>query len=475
MKKVFLLSIIILFFSAVASPASAFFNDNLNDYPLGTWGGNGDWIGGGEIEYIGGDYLKSGKLSKGTEEMPNSISISGNSTSTGLRYQGFDIWFGGSSYGKLADVYINSVGLRFYEGSLSFLAGLEGSSGTWPTYSFSEGTILTAFNCDTEQFWIKLDDGEWSEALELNTDIRPFCLAGDTLSITNGSYWGLWQSFFDNFVNHLPAVSSGTFAEPSILPVFPVNCEYNSLQATGSSSTIDFTAEVNVSNPEYSSTTWDLIYFNYEDIYSHEIFQFSENFIGLPDSLINITSEISLASSTYKVDYYLAGINDGSPDYFGSYCPNTSIGTAEPPPEEIIPVELPSYTAEDCSGMATLERLVCEMKNGFHTLFYPSSEKLTELKKNTDLIGTKFPFNYISVSKTFFTSISSGLNENEAISLSIFGSTTGDLSFSALASTTKSYGGQSLTLLGYIKNFLTLIVFLIIIKWFISYVKRIFK
>lgn len=492
MKKTLILPVIILTFMALASPAKAFIEDDFESYPLGPLASSSDWTGNAEVDYVGGSEGQAVYLfhSSGSSD-GSAISRVDNATSTAIfRYQGFEYWRGeGLGYAQNIGVGINSVGIQIYSGTISFNYGFI-QYGSPPSRSgLDNGKIMTAINCQTEQFWIMyraldgqeplVDEGDWYGPYELDEYIRPYCAGTtpDSVSISNGAFWGYFGAWVDNFSNHLPALPYGTYSETEILPVYPVDCEYTFHGASGTPPTIDFTAEVNLNNPDNSSTTWSLIYFNYQDLYSGVFTQFYQNFYSQPDSITNITKEISLASSTYSVSYSLAGnnIDTGWLTYSsGHTCEMTYIGLVNVP--EVLAIEnMPAFTPEDCSGYSILERLVCEIRNDLKGMFFPSPSKINALKQNINLIGNKFPFNYISVIKNFFNDVSSGLTANEAISISIFGSTAGDLSFSPIASTTRTYGGSTLSILDFIKGFFTLLIFLIILKWFISYVKRIFK
>jgi hypothetical protein len=136
---------------------------------------------------------------------------------------------------------------------------------------------------------------------------------------------------------------------------------------------------------------------------------------------------------------------------------------------------LPELELDDCSSYSGYEKLFCNFQNTFKSLFFPTSTKLEELKTNIDVLNTRFPMNYLATTIDFFTDVHDNLNENGDIELGLFNSGTSSLSFSAMASTTKTYGGNTISILDFIKLFLTFALLLIIIKWFISYVKRIFK
>lgn len=137
---------------------------------------------------------------------------------------------------------------------------------------------------------------------------------------------------------------------------------------------------------------------------------------------------------------------------------------------------LPVLELEDCgSASSTADRILCELKNSFQGLFYPTSDKINQLKDTLGNFQDKFPFNYISEINSFFQNISDNLNNSEEISIGIFGSATSSLNFGPLNSTSTPYGESNLSVLDYLKIFFKMLCFLIFGFWLFNYVKRIFK
>lgn len=482
--KTFLL-LAIVYFSAMASPAMAFFNDSFDTYSAGDLFGNGYWTpyqqGTAKIAVVATSTGKiiqtdgAGWAEIYAEYLPEntidqvSIDFFHNCAGTENTIAQFNVrnptWQG--AYLGILEIGCQDAVTAKYQiqfGNESITDFATSTDNTW-------NRITLKWNCLTNQFWAGVN-GVFSPALS------PLSL-GNPYMCSNGFHaLNIYSSnqdiIFDNLSDQEVLPASSTIADPVISTFYPVNCAFNYLEATGSPEMFDFEANLNISNPVYSSTTWQLIYLNFQDSYNAQTSQFPVAINSAPDSIINVTSSVSLASSSYMVYYSLAGLKNGAPAYYMSYCDPTFLGTINVA-QQIEIANMPAFTPEDCSGMATLERLVCEIRNDLKGLFYPTPLKVSQLKQNMDLIGSKFPFNYISVIKSFFQDVSDGLNKNEAISISIFGSTAGDLSFAPLASTTRAYGGSTLSILLYIKGFFTLLIFLIILKWFISYVKRVFK
>jgi hypothetical protein len=456
----------------MALPAMAFFNDSF-DYPAGDLIPNGNWfekIGTGNAEIIATSTGKVLKLlggnytmvfaSSSVENIAGQINVDFKLDCAGVGSEDAQLVL----YGFTTPLYITPTCA-----DASSISYPNGTGQTLPTTTDSVWhNVGFSWSCQT---------GNDQTNYIIDGVLYPRTPADDC---SNGFHkMALFANdpavvYFDNVSDHEPISASSTLSDPVINTFFPADCSFNYFEATGSPATIDFEANINISNPVYSSTTWELIYFNFEDSYNSQTSQFPVAIHSAPDSIINVTTSVSLASSSYRVYYSLAGLNNGSLAYYMSYCDPTFLGTINVA-QQLAIANMPAFTPEDCSGMATLERLVCNIRNDLKGLFYPTPLKVSQLKQNIDLIGSKFPFNYISVIKSFFQGVSDGLNKNEAISISIFGSPAGDLSFAPLALTTKAYGGSTLSILLYIKGFFTLLIFLIILKWFISYVKRVFK
>ncbi len=128
---------------------------------------------------------------------------------------------------------------------------------------------------------------------------------------------------------------------------------------------------------------------------------------------------------------------------------------------------------EDCSVMGLTDRLICEIKNFAYRLFVPSNQKIVELQDKLNLIKQKFPYNYILATKDFFVYLKDNINDEQEISLSVFGQA-GIVNFE-FWNTTTSVAGSTQTFLDIIKKFFSLLVILMFIIWCFSFFKKIFK
>lgn len=136
----------------------------------------------------------------------------------------------------------------------------------------------------------------------------------------------------------------------------------------------------------------------------------------------------------------------------------------------ILPPELPEL--EDCSELGITDRLLCEIKNFFYRFFVPSQAKITELRAILDTIKTKFPYNYILETKDFFIYLKDNINENDT-TFKILGQT-GTINF-AFWNTTTTLAGYTQNFLDIFKKITSFVIILVLILWFFSFLKRIFK
>lgn len=134
----------------------------------------------------------------------------------------------------------------------------------------------------------------------------------------------------------------------------------------------------------------------------------------------------------------------------------------------------PVYYEEDCSGLGTTDRILCEIKNTFSGLFFPTADKVEELNASLAKISEKFPFNYLSSTFDFFSDVRDGLNDSENISVGIFDTSTSSISFDAFSASV-SYAGETKSILDYLKLFFSLILLIITIKWLLGYSRRVLK
>jgi hypothetical protein len=136
----------------------------------------------------------------------------------------------------------------------------------------------------------------------------------------------------------------------------------------------------------------------------------------------------------------------------------------------ITPPEYPQL--EDCSGYSLLERLTCEMKNALYRIFIPSPQKIVELNDTLDAVKERFPYNYIVATRDFFIDTYNSV-ATSSISFSILGHA-GIVDFSAW-NATGNVAGSVQSLKGVVSGFFKFLVLLLMVIYFINFLKRMFK
>ena len=149
------------------------------------------------------------------------------------------------------------------------------------------------------------------------------------------------------------------------------------------------------------------------------------------------------------------GFNEGSTDFCSAI-----YGAAETPPE--IPETADVPTPTDCDTYSGIDKVLCNFGNTIQGMFLPSSSKLTELQTSITKIGNIFPFNYLRAIGSVFTNAST-ITEG-GLTMTIMGNTE-----------TLTEDFFDLPLIGKIKDFFTLMIYLAFIWWAIAYIKHFFK
>jgi hypothetical protein len=256
----------------------------------------------------------------------------------------------------------------------------------------------------------------------------------------------------------------------SIQPDYPVDCQFN-YNANSTS-----TATGYIYNPTSTAQTFYYITASLTDTltgYAH-IASSTALVEGLYDEPIHAGDwatydfDFAIGTSTYYIDYYLEG------DIF-TFAPQhcyTTIGTATSTARPPI-INEPIYTAqEDCSlTTSTTDRLLCEIKNFFTGLFFPSGEKVIELQNNLKELNNRFPISYINVWTTFATNLN---HETTDIVLITFFEATSSVDFTGM-DTTIDYGNQSTGFMERLRNIFGAILIFGFFLWGITFLKRVFK
>lgn len=171
-------------------------------------------------------------------------------------------------------------------------------------------------------------------------------------------------------------------------------------------------------------------------------------------SLCELQSSLIIPSMVETVNgwtWTCAGFNGGTSDY----CTATKTTPVNFP-------TLPAGSLEDCSGLSTLESLICNIGNSLKQIFSPSNEKIEELNQTINKMSSKFPFSYISTAKETMKNISNNINERSTLELSILG---GEI---------KSFDYSQINFISYIKNFISVFIILAFLFWLIRFIRYIF-
>jgi len=182
----------------------------------------------------------------------------------------------------------------------------------------------------------------------------------------------------------------------------------------------------------------------------------------------------------FSVKYFVTGYNDTVKYPYGLTYPYI--------PENTFITETGSYTGgiplinideweppalENCDDPIYnfLEKTTCKIQNSLLGLVIPSKESVTSLFGTLGAFQTKFPFSYVSAISSTLAAIRAGVNESNAISITIFGNTGNiDLSFWAAPVTV---GAFETSIGGVIKLIMTFFLLLAFLFWALNYLHRI--
>ena len=187
---------------------------------------------------------------------------------------------------------------------------------------------------------------------------------------------------------------------------------------------------------------------------------------------------------SYEVIYMLSGYNPNTMEYFTYFHRGESIcgektkifhgqaGWTEIPLEEWKGEEIEAR--EDCSSYDWItnmgQRLFCELSNFAKDIFFPSNQKIWELKENLGQFRTKFPFNYISEIGNFFSDVKESLEIEKSIPFKILGQEANvDFSF---WNNQGEVGGMTESFSNLLKDFSTLIIIIGFFTWLLYFIRR---
>jgi hypothetical protein len=262
----------------------------------------------------------------------------------------------------------------------------------------------------------------------------------------------------------------------------PIPCQYTQIYHQVSTTT-NFEVKGSLEIPNDNPYTWfhlrlkfwnwntfQILYFDYDlpNLEKNQSYNF-DYFVDISSILSTSTDLIDFSMIAYGKD----NLGNVFYDVFPPTC-NIFLGLTPEPPSYLSPKEefpLPPEL-EDCSQYNIPERWICEIKNTLKSIFYPSQEKIKELKQTMDLFKQKFPFNYINLFTNFYQDINNGINETSTISFKILGES-GNISL-AFWENQATIGGITQTFSHIIYNIFLFLLLFIFVLWLISYLKRIF-
>lgn len=469
--------------------------EDLDTYSNGNLGGQGDWI------TISG--YSSGQVN-GTQyhSSPKSVYYKEN------QYWGNYLPFA-SSTESVFSFWVNAKGVPWWEWTNVFLAATS-TEGRLPGFHFecwnnncaSDGKInvyATKSNVnigvDSGTFIGHITPGVWTQVevdYDFAIDRARFWVNGATDGIWYDmdpfpqDYYGslaiydirqaTWADadvglYFDDFFWGYSPISGYW---PVISPTWPVDCQFNATDTFAGSATGNI--EVPLDNPD----TWTKISITFKDRYTEEITTASTTISLTAGQKYTYSIPYSLASSTYSVDYFLDGYECSDPYtcsdvglWYG--CPDTGLGIFAIPyaPDILSPPAAPS--TEDCSGYDLLERLVCEIKNFVSGIFIPSPNKVSELRTNIEMVKGKAPYTYLLATKEFLIDLNGVISTSTpSVPFSMFGAT-GTIDFTIFEATT-TFAGLTPSFSDFVRFFFViLIVFKLLIPWYLSFLRKIFK
>jgi hypothetical protein len=333
-----------------------------------------------------------------------------------------DIFVTGGSSHNFTDNFPSDDKYRFS----AFLESCSSSAND--DYCFSVPTVLDHY-----------DGNGWSNLLTdasglTYSDVSTYLTGDLCLNLFYAGYnWeggnGVQYMTFDSFC----------WGDPEVLP------------PCGEDSCVSCLTELDCNN-ELPSCTWDYSWFDMD-----------WHCIDVPEN------PNDLCGSFYRCSYCL----DQSSCEENFNCNWTDIGfgdhcytSYQPVDEDLIVCDF-----DECSG-STTEVILCNIRNDVKSLFCPSEESIQDLRSNVESFKTKFPFNYIQVSRAYIAGINNGLGSTLPLSFGILG-VTSPMSYDFL-DISLSGMGMTMTIGDLLKYLVTGVVLIIFIFWLVGIVKRIF-
>lgn len=426
--------------------------DNFESYPLGNLSDQGNWYAPAKA------YVINSRPHTGTKSIYLAdLTLNYFATSTENGYMSF--WFFYSTTTDYLDIDMRSSGnsqqfdLRVQDDAFSYYSwGLGG----WTTSTMMSGlgwhnlNISWASNGGVFQYNFNLDNAGWSDRYNAGTQINP--------EIGIARFYSTTNIVLDDFVGY--TITSDYIY---IQPVFPLDCQFNLYEnATG-------TAHGLINNPSGSGKTFNKLKIGFKDYLTGYYYSIASSTLNIPAGALSpYYADFSIGTSTYYLDYSLW---DTAGNYLTFDRCLTSIGYATPT-SAIDIINQPDYPAqEDCDSLGTTDRLLCELKNFFKGLFFPSGAKVIELQNNINQVKQRFPFSYVAIWTDFAYNLNNGTST--AITLSFFNASS-SVNFTDI-DISLDYGTESKGFLDRLRDIFQFVLIISFVVWGINYIKRIFK
>lgn len=486
MKKIalsFALSLMIVFGFFGSAFAAAPFSDSFDSYSNGALNGQGSW--GASYSNVQTTYAKSGKAA--SCENTNCYGYKGGTeTTSGTWY----FWFkvdvpAGGGYSNVI-FYRNGFGgqfqVVFYADGSNIKACDVGQTQCITGLTAADWHYL-AIDWNDTQFRFKVDWGTYTNFI--NRSATNGGIHGMQFQNTNpnSSYWYI-DEISDTEESEPAPPDTITITYPNTTPAYfdHMTVSYHidaSHAGFGRADVLMCGGDViacrtlcqNGYNAQYGANCWKIINTSgCAATSTDEIYDRTLHFSSMMASLQNATSTPVLAKA-----YLFAADPAASP-----HCAFTgSIYDLETSPEWLassadLAVQFDrsgienSQMQEDCSAYSGLDKVICDMKNFLLGAILPSNGAITQFQNTLALFNNKFPMSYITPVVSLVGDVWAGINENAAITLTIFGNT-GNLDTSIFDLTIPN---TAFTLGQAIKAFFFMIAIMVFLSWAIGYMHR---
>lgn len=462
--KSWLLPTLLGLFLFTAGSSLAWYED-FDDYTSGDdLAGNENWTSSGTSYKITNTYSNSSPNSIFGNNVASFVAnASSTNVSTGLFSASFLITTNSENFAT-SYFFKDRNGLSAFTFQIEDEDGY--ATGTWHDLEIN-------FNSITDFYSYRVDQGSWATSTAFSNAVDSIslfeisCSAGDDVVFTD-----------DIRIEAL----TGSGSSPEFSLDEPVLCERN---------IVDFDEVVfdgNITIATENPYVFDNILVFLEAVYTQatttaltiEYFD-----IALPDLTAGegydfyATTTLSRDNPFWRARFRFDGYDDFGYRYVFWYIPTTNCQTILTETAEL-PVEVleeigyyEELEPSDCSGLTLTETFLCNIKNILQGIFVPSQAQVAKLNQNIQLLGQKFPMNYISEAKNFFSDINDGVSATSTIQLSLLNAT-GTVDFSVWEQDA-TVAGTSQTTGNVFRGFFGAVFVFGFIVYAINFGKRVFK